>query len=201
MPRRNPDATRARILAAAEELFAAAGFAGTRIDAVAARAGANKRMIYHYFGGKEALFEAVLRHCLADSPWAGENEIPADAARLIAWEGLEWNEPVGGADRAQAIGGLVRTLEARLGEGRGPVDVDPALLALVLVSARLFPLVAPHFAALIAGERGDFGARYQSLLRDLVDALAARSRAAKPRITLKPSLSDHRFASDANTSK
>ena len=53
-----------------ENSFAAAGFAGTRIDAVAARSGANKRMIYHYFGGKEALFKAVLKPPPCGiSPW------------------------------------------------------------------------------------------------------------------------------------
>ena len=36
------------------------GYSGARIDAIAARAGANKRMIYHYFGDKEALYLAVL---------------------------------------------------------------------------------------------------------------------------------------------
>jgi AcrR family transcriptional regulator len=37
------------------------GFAGARVDAIARRAGINKRMLYHYFGDKEALFRAVLR--------------------------------------------------------------------------------------------------------------------------------------------
>jgi TetR/AcrR family transcriptional regulator len=58
--RRDPDATRAKILAAAWHDFAQKGFAGARVDAIATRAGANKRMIYHYFGDKEGLFVAVL---------------------------------------------------------------------------------------------------------------------------------------------
>ena len=186
MPRRNPDATRARILAAAEELFAAAGFAGTRIDAVAAHSGANKRMIYHYFGGKEALFETVLRHRLADAPWNGEQRIDAAAARLIAWEGLEGVQPVAAGERAEAIGGYILGLKARLDERRSQVDIDAALLALVLVSARLFPLVAPRFAKLIAGERADFETRYESLLKVLVDALTLPVPSAKPRVTLRP---------------
>ena len=186
MPRRNPHATRARILAAAESLFAADGFAGTRVDAVAARSGANKRMIYHYFGGKEALFEAVLQHRLGDAPWAGGPEIDAVVARLIAWEGLEWAEPVGASARSEAIRSLIRGIEARLAERRVPRQVDPALLALVLVSARLFPRIAPRLAALIDGDRPDFEARYEALLESLADAPATAAAADKPRVTLRP---------------
>ncbi len=58
--RRDPDATRAKILAAAWHEFAQKGFAGARVDAIATRSGANKRMIYHYYGDKEGLFVAVL---------------------------------------------------------------------------------------------------------------------------------------------
>ncbi|HEX2113758.1 MAG TPA: TetR/AcrR family transcriptional regulator [Alphaproteobacteria bacterium] len=58
--RRDPDATKSKILAAAWHEFAQKGFAGARVDAIAARSGANKRMIYHYFGDKEGLFVAVL---------------------------------------------------------------------------------------------------------------------------------------------
>lgn len=58
--RRDPDATKSKILAAAWHEFAQKGFAGGRVDAIAARSGANKRMIYHYYGDKERLFIAVL---------------------------------------------------------------------------------------------------------------------------------------------
>ncbi len=188
MPRRNPEATRARILAAAEELFSATGFAGTRIDAVAARSGANKRMIYHYFGDKKALFAAVLQRRLGDCPWAGEAGIEADAARLIAWEGLEGGEPVAGAERAAAFRRGANALGARLADGQSDARLDPSLLALVLVSARLIPLVAPRFAALIDGGRPDFESRYHALLSALVDALANPAPAVKPRVTLQPNV-------------
>jgi TetR/AcrR family transcriptional regulator len=61
-PRQTRDAaaTRARILKAAEKEFAKKGLKGTRIDAIAKRARCNKALIYHYFGGKEDLFSAVL---------------------------------------------------------------------------------------------------------------------------------------------
>lgn len=57
---RNPQKTHAMILEAATEEFAAHGFGGARVDAIAARAQTNKRMLYHYFGDKEGLYLAVL---------------------------------------------------------------------------------------------------------------------------------------------
>ena len=57
---RNPDRTRSRVLDAATAEFAHHGLAGARVDRIAARAGANKRMLYYYFGSKDKLFLAVL---------------------------------------------------------------------------------------------------------------------------------------------
>jgi AcrR family transcriptional regulator len=62
---RDPERTRAAILAAATEEFAEKGFGGARVDAIALRAGTNKRMLYHYFGDKEALYLAVLEEAYA----------------------------------------------------------------------------------------------------------------------------------------
>ncbi|MCX7140876.1 MAG: TetR/AcrR family transcriptional regulator [Proteobacteria bacterium] len=58
--RRDPERTRARILEAARIEFAQRGLGGARVDQITARAGSNKRMIYYYFGNKEALFLAAL---------------------------------------------------------------------------------------------------------------------------------------------
>lgn len=57
---RDPERTRAAILAAATAEFSAKGLTGARVDAIAKSAGANKRMIYHYFGDKDGLYLAVL---------------------------------------------------------------------------------------------------------------------------------------------
>jgi AcrR family transcriptional regulator len=60
-PKPSPDLdARDRILAAAGEIFAAVGFAGARIDDIAARAGINKAMLYYHVGDKERLYAAVL---------------------------------------------------------------------------------------------------------------------------------------------
>jgi TetR/AcrR family transcriptional regulator len=58
--RRNPQATRQKLLAAARREFASNGMAGARVDEIAARAGVNKQLVYHYFGDKDALYLAVL---------------------------------------------------------------------------------------------------------------------------------------------
>jgi TetR/AcrR family transcriptional regulator len=58
--RRNPEATRRKLLAAARREFADSGLAGARVDEIAARAGVNKQLVYHYFGDKDALYLAVL---------------------------------------------------------------------------------------------------------------------------------------------
>ena len=58
--------TQKRILAAAKAEFASHGLGGARVDTIAERANANKRMIYHYFGNKEDLFRAVLEDAYGD---------------------------------------------------------------------------------------------------------------------------------------
>lgn len=75
---RRPDLSRARILDAAVAEFAASGLAGARVDAIAERAEINKRMIYHYFGNKEALYRAALETVYAEI-WAAEAALDLDA--------------------------------------------------------------------------------------------------------------------------
>ena len=62
---RNPDRTRGVILHAATAEFTAKGLSGARVDAIAERAGVNKRMLYHYFGDKQGLYLAVLEETYA----------------------------------------------------------------------------------------------------------------------------------------
>jgi len=63
--RRDPARNQDRILKAAMAEFARYGLGGARVDRIAARAGANKRMLYYYYGDKEALFLAVLEDSYA----------------------------------------------------------------------------------------------------------------------------------------
>jgi AcrR family transcriptional regulator len=91
---RNADATQKRILEAARQEFAQLGLGGARVDAIAARAKANKRMIYAYFGNKEQLFTAVLDTAYTDIRMAEralelEKLAPVDAiVRLVRFT---WN--------------------------------------------------------------------------------------------------------------
>ncbi|WP_102108074.1 TetR/AcrR family transcriptional regulator [Oceaniglobus roseus] len=83
---RDADATRARILAAAKKEFARSGLGGARVDEIADRAKANKRMIYHYFGNKEDLFRIILEEAYTDIRTA---EQKLELEHLPAREALE----------------------------------------------------------------------------------------------------------------
>jgi AcrR family transcriptional regulator len=60
--RRRKEDRPGEILSAALDCFAERGFAATRLDDIAARAGVSKGTLYLYFSGKEELFKALVRH-------------------------------------------------------------------------------------------------------------------------------------------
>src|SRR5688572_26514990 len=63
---KTPEANRARILQAAIDEFAARGFKGASMDAIAARTHTTRAMINYYFGGKEQVYLAVLEQVYAE---------------------------------------------------------------------------------------------------------------------------------------
>jgi TetR/AcrR family transcriptional regulator len=166
---RDPERTSGRILAAALAEFAAHGFAGARVDAIARRAGINKRMLYHYFGDKEALFRAVLRkkisarqaiaETLSGNP---EDNIPFwfEAAckdpewiRLLEWEALQ-NPKRKVIDEKQRLGVVARGLQRiRQRQKRGQLssEFDPRQLMLTIRSLTMFPMAFPQLTRLIMG--------------------------------------------------
>lgn len=88
---RNPEGTTRAILAAAREEFVEHGLDGARVDRIAERAGANKRLLYHYVGNKDALYSRVLHDAYQDIR-AGEEglhleDLPPDQgmARLVGF--------------------------------------------------------------------------------------------------------------------
>ena len=105
MPVRDADATRVRILEAATAEFAQHGLAGARVDRIAAAARTNKAQLYHYFGGKETLFDVVFDRYVQEnlvSGWFDPEHLPEYAAgaydgylrdpvlvRLATWARLE----------------------------------------------------------------------------------------------------------------
>ena len=83
--KRDPARTRARLLEAAVEEFASHGYSGARTERIARHAGSNIRMLYHYFGGKDALYVAVLEAVLGD---LRHDELQLDAETTDPLEGL-----------------------------------------------------------------------------------------------------------------
>lgn len=82
---RDPAKTRARILRIAIAEFSSKGFSGARTEQIARRAKTNIRMIYHYFGSKEALYVVVLEDVLAQ---LRHEELQLDFDALAPLEGV-----------------------------------------------------------------------------------------------------------------
>src|SRR5438270_4387530 len=74
----NSEETKRRLFQAATDEFTTHGIAGARIDRIAQAAGANKQLIYAYFGSKQELFEAVV----SEHVTRFLAEVPLDATRL-----------------------------------------------------------------------------------------------------------------------
>ncbi|GAB1334005.1 TetR family transcriptional regulator [Streptomyces sp. E-15] len=150
MPR-DSHATRARLLEAAFAEFAAHGIAGARVDRIAEAAGANKRLIYAYFGNKERLFDEVLRR----AEEAGVEAVPFDADDLPGYAGAVFDHLVArpdlmrlrlwqllerpAADGAEPEAARRRTADAAAAQRRGALsrEMAPAdLLTMVLAAAQ-----------------------------------------------------------------
>src|SRR4029450_9346070 len=195
--RRDPVRTRERILRAARREFVAKGIAGARVDAIARAAAVNKRMLYHYFGDKDALYRAVLREGIAanlDLVAAAPNDtadlLPFIFARELQrldrvgmrqWEGLG----AGGEERVHA---RERIREPqRAGQVHG--DLDAECLVLALMALTMFPLAFPQLVRMVTGLRvsdADFQQRQTRFLRRLgaylrPAVLAPRPAPARPR--------------------
>jgi AcrR family transcriptional regulator len=88
---KQPQANRARIVKAAIEEFAARGFKGASMDAIAARTHTTRALINYYFGGKEKIYLAVLEQVYAEIRHAEslldlEHLAPLDAIlRIVAF--------------------------------------------------------------------------------------------------------------------
>lgn len=172
-------ATRRRILDAALAEFAKKGLAGARVDEIAARGNANKRMIYAYYGSKEDLWLAVLEEAYTakrDKENALNVEtLPArDAmAKLVSFnlrytaahpefiallndENLNRAAHLRRSEKVRALyTPLLDTLRAVLvrGEADGAFrrDVDPMQLYITLVGIGHFYLANSHTLSTIFG--------------------------------------------------
>src|SRR3954464_4257157 len=92
--RGQPEESRAAILQAAAEEFAAHGVAGARTDAIAREARVNKALLYYYFKDKETLYGAVLDHVfggLRDSTQAALSSDLPPRDKLLAYVGAHFD--------------------------------------------------------------------------------------------------------------
>ena len=122
--KRRKEARPQELTAAALELFVEKGFAATRLDEIAARAGVSKGTLYLYFDSKEELFKAVIREGLLPLLAEGEElmaSMPGSASELFRAIVLRWWEIV----------------------GEGPIGGIPKL---IFAEARNFPEIARFYA-------------------------------------------------------
>ncbi|WP_294245268.1 TetR/AcrR family transcriptional regulator [Propionivibrio sp.] len=100
MPRRRrKDARPSELTAAALELFVEKGFAATRLDDVAARAGVSKGTLYLYFDSKESLFKAVIEEGIVPTLIAAEQQLAehsGSAIELLRKLLFGWWQQIGG---------------------------------------------------------------------------------------------------------
>jgi AcrR family transcriptional regulator len=182
---RDAQATRELLLTAASEEFAEHGQAGARIDRIAERAGANKRLLYRYFGDKDDLFGAVLeRHIglLAEAVPLTPDDLGAyagaefdymvrnpQALRLAAWQSLERFEPTDAQRRAyqakvDAVSRAQR--DGKLYDGMSALD-----LFTIIRSVIASWLMAPPVLLAVAGKDPMSAARLRQHRQALVEAV------------------------------
>lgn len=164
-PARAGSETIARILAAAESLFAEHGFDAASMSAIAERAGVSKANVFHHFSSKHALYQAVLRNAVRETTqqlrhMAAQSGVVSvnlaqfaqshlsvilehdKLARLILREILS-DMPQERLKIAQQVFGenfseLVTILRRGQEHGELRADVDPAMVAIMLVGADVF---------------------------------------------------------------
>lgn len=124
MPSRPPSAPPSRqrrkearpqeLTEAALALFVEKGYAATRLDEIAARAGVSKGTLYLYFDSKEALFKAVIREGVIPAIEAGEamlaEQLDDPPALLAAFLNCWW-EDIGNT----ALGGISKLMMSEAG--------------------------------------------------------------------------------------
>ncbi|NUR86043.1 MAG: TetR/AcrR family transcriptional regulator [Nonomuraea sp.] len=185
---RDPERTKARILQAALEEFAAKGFAGARVSEIAARAGSNKQLISYYFGGKEGLYRAL------STRWESEESMFADRSaslgalvagyvranaahrdfgKLMVWEGLTDSEPDPGF--VEQMRRNVAELRERQEAGEFPADLDPAALMVAMFGMASAALCFPQLVRAVFEQEPtspEFGDRFAGQVERLVNHLS-----------------------------
>jgi TetR/AcrR family transcriptional regulator len=160
---------RAKVLQAAIDEFAEHGLSGARVDRIATRAGANKQLIYYYFGDKDGLFDAAVR-TMTDRFGEVRAQIPAPHAerpagyfksfaedqtflRILQWEALAIGEgtAVEEESRAAYARSGVAALKADQKAGIIPSDLDAAQLFLSFQALAAHPFAFTQMTRFITG--------------------------------------------------
>lgn len=203
-----------RILDAAEQLFSGQGFEAVSMNAVARSAGVSKATVFYHFASKRALYLAVLsRACASSGTLLQDMETSPGSlgekmtryarqhlasilehqqfSRLILRELLE-NGPQHGQELAQQGFGenfarLVNVFRAAQRSGELRDDVDPAMVAVLIIAADVFFFeardVLRHYPDV---SFGDDPARYSGMLVDILlhgvcrSSIASVARDAHP---------------------
>jgi AcrR family transcriptional regulator len=166
MPERDAEATRRRLITAARAEFAAHGIAGARWDRIAAAADANKAQIYHYFGSKNGLFdavwEAVVRQIIEATPIDVE-DLPGfgarisdafaerpDMIRLITWQRLERGDDPPNAYAVSDIQSRIDAIAKAQADGLVSSRFEaPVLFALIIHTAGLWGISSPDVLSVV----------------------------------------------------
>lgn len=197
---RNPQLSKERILSAALDEFADKGFAGARVDAIARRARINKRMLYHYFGGKDVLFREVLRRKISErQSWAASApETPGERLvfwfelacrdrewiRLLQWEALHWGESkvVEEDVRQEAASKALKRIRELQAGGIMDSRFPAGHLLLSMMALTTYPLAFPQLTRMLTGQDAsdpEFQRARAEFLREFAGAFAGKSSASK----------------------
>jgi AcrR family transcriptional regulator len=180
----DPERSRRALLDAALDEFAAGGFAGTTVRAIADRAGVSKDLITYHFGSKADLYREVQRQWLEREATFHDPALPlADLAirylddalsdprpiRLLAWRGLSGpiEQPPDLAPETEDLATMVSRQQA----GEIAPDIDPAALRLILIAAIAAPALMPHVVHRLFGTdaaNDEFRQRYEAALRTVI---------------------------------
>lgn len=198
---RDPERTKALILDAATEEFAAKGFAGARVSEIAARAGVNQQLIAYYFDSKEGLYREIGRRWRdyeadafpADMSFADMIRkyvrVSADSrrgGRLLAWEGLadtgdDSRDDAEARERDARLQHEVELVRERQRAGELDDRLDPAALVLIGMSAANALAVYPQLARGLFGADGsspELVEHYAEQLATVIDRLGGAPPAA-----------------------
>jgi TetR/AcrR family transcriptional regulator len=164
---RDAERSRARLLDAALEEFSRRGFAGTRVQDIAARAGVNAQLISYYFGGKDGLYRALHESWLETEAGFADPELSLEElmtayvravledprrARLLLWAGLA-DDPRGDdtVSETQTASRDVGDFRRRQAAGEIAADLDPAIFQIAIMGLILAPLSLPQVVRELAG--------------------------------------------------